>query len=232
MSFIARLAVMVAALSACDSVFRIDQIDVTDLGPWSLVQARGQAADGYTATIDVRATGAGNMIAVGIWEANGSRVISIDDGVGSQYVPVPAAIGNNTIDGVEVWYTADAKPGATAITVQGNNFLNAAHVWEVSGFSRPLVESADFAVGELASAPVGPMLTTAVASPFIVAFTIVQSEVDDTAAGGPFVQDWNFLGNSWAHLDRNDAPAGSYQAEWGPMTQSGAYVASAAAFAP
>lgn len=97
---------------------------------------------GATMTVTVTATGAGNLLVVGVEDDGASTVTvtGVSDGT-SAFTQVPSARATNTNNNVtDVWYLASSNAGKTTITASLTGATGtgvALYFWEVSGITSP-----------------------------------------------------------------------------------------------
>jgi hypothetical protein len=194
---------------------------------WTLIQT---PASESTRNTTLAPTGAGHVIVVAFETAN-APVASVRDDVGNAYVTADVrAVDRADNIGVELWYAADSKPGATTVTVDVPT-IYATSVWEVSAIrtSAPLDVATKLDDQPTTTMPLGAPVTTSTPGEFVVSVAIVANQVSGIHAGNEFTNDHKTFGNGWAHLTDPAAPAATHVAQWDQPT-SGAYCASSAAF--
>lgn len=203
-------------------------IDAAPLAPWTLVQTAG----GTASSLAITASGGGHLIVVAVETTAIGPVTSVSDSAGNTYV---AAVGGRSASatfgaGLELWYAAGAKPGATTVTATAPT-VYAMVIWEVAGIrtTSPVDRVTKLDDQAATTLPVGASITTTAAGDYVVSVAIVDNTVSGIHAGNAFTNDRTTFGNGWAHLTSNSAAAGTYQARWDQPT-SGAYCATSVAF--
>ncbi len=195
--------------------------------PWSIVQT----SQSTTATNAPMKTGAGHLILVAV-QTNENPVASVTDNVGNTYVAVPQGRAVDTSDnlGVELWYAKDAKSGVFKIVANAPT-VYAVVVWEVANISTtsPFDAQATLDTQPTSTMPIGAGVTTSKPGEFVVAVAMALNQITEIHPGNEFTNDVNTLGNGWAHLTDNAAPAGLHVAVW-DQPSGGTYCASTAAF--
>jgi hypothetical protein len=176
---------------------------------------------------------AGELIVIAVQlDVNGQVTSMTDDAVGpSSYTRLPASRANTVSTGVEMWFTQQANPGATTVTVESGGTLNSVVAWQ---FATPGTARWDVALAlsnqPASTTPVAPQVTTASADEIILAATVVANDVSGIQAGSEFTNDTQTNSNGFAHLTDPQAPAGGYQAVW-DQPSNGVYCSDAVAFA-
>jgi len=195
---------------------------------WSLVQTRGSTGS----DTPIAASTAGNLIVVGVETANVGQVVAVTDTANNVYVRVLGSRAINEVQGlgIELWYAKNAKAGATRITVDGAT-VRAVVAWEAAGLDpvNPLGSASKLDDRPATTTPLGAAITTTTAGELVISIAIVGNAVSGLTAGSAFTNDQMTFGNGWAHLTNNQAPAGTYQAQWN-QPNAGAYCATSASF--
>lgn len=197
--------------------------------PWSLVQSKSVE---NTGSLAIAATGSKHLIVVGVETLLADTVTSVTDNAGNTYVAVPKRAVSTVVNvGLEIWYSAGAKAGATTITVTSNS-TRAIVAWEFTNIKTtgPLDNGTKVDNQAASTTPLGASIVTAQDRELVIATIIVQNQVSGIHANSAFTNDQTALGNGWAHLTSNNAPAGTYQAQWDQPTTGASCAVSAAFF--
>ncbi|MGE0404379.1 MAG: hypothetical protein AB7T06_47155 [Kofleriaceae bacterium] len=191
--------------------------------PWALVQHDGESNGN---DVNFAASGAGNLIVVGIETGASTAVTTVTDNAGNTYLPATGSRAINAQEdfGVELWYATNVNAGATRIVATADTIYGVV-MWEVRG-PTTLGNVAKLDNQAATNTPDGAPITTTTVGEFVVSIVIVQLAVGAIKPG--FTNDESIYMNGWAHLTSNTAPPGTYTAEWNAMT--GVYCASSAAF--
>lgn len=206
----------------------IDMMPPADSSPagWTLVQVEGES--GNDVTFD--ASGAGNLLVVGIETSAGGAVTTVTDNVGNTYVRATGSRGVNAQQnfGAEIWYAVNAIAGANRIVATAGTVYGVV-VWEVAGMGAvTLGNVAKLDDQPATTTPRGAPIATTTAGEFVVSIVIVQLSVSPIMPSSEFTNDESVFMNGWAHLTSNAAPPDTYTAEWNAT--NGVYCASSAAF--
>lgn len=218
-----------APMAMIDAPVPIDgPIDAAPAAPWSLIQTK----ETTTPTVNVTATGSGHLLVVAIEGTQAGNVTAVADNAGNTYTAIPnnRATSSAFSVGLEFWYAVSSKSGATMVTITAPT-VYAAVVWEVANIrtTAPLDAATKLDNQAASTTPLGASITTNQARDFVVSVVIVDNVVSGLHTGSAFTNDHTTFGNGWAHLTSNNAPAGTYQAQWDQGT-AGAYCAATAAF--
>jgi hypothetical protein len=202
--------------------------------PWELVQTASVDSATATATVPVKALGAGHLVVVAVEIDERGLVTSMADSSGcNSYVAIPTAFSTSmALDAnLQLFYAKNSCPDASVISVAATAIVCAVVVWEVAGIrtDEPLDAAATLNDQPANVLPVGPMITTSAAGEFMVSVAVVDNMITGIHAGNEFTNDRNNQGNGWGHLTDPQAGAGVHQAQW-DESPGGAYCASAAAF--
>jgi hypothetical protein len=190
-----------------------------------------------TTPCTIPATGAGNMIVVGIQLGGGvntSTTISrITDNSGNVYAEAGAARSFDTgaLTVGDIWYAKNSVAGATSITITPSSTVSNSYavIWEFSGAdpTAPLDTSAVLDSQAATMSVSGASVTTSGANEAIVSIGIVADTVSGIGGGNNFTNDSTLAGNGWAHLFTTSN--GTYAAAW-TQSPAGTYGSSTAAF--
>lgn len=184
-----------------------------------------------TRSLAVSATGAGNLIAVGVMIPGSSNrtVTSVTDNVGNTYVDASARClhnvsGNGTVD---IYYAKNSIPGATSITatISGTALIQM-FVAEVSNIDTvsPLEGAAGNTNPGASATPTAPKIVSSRLNNFVYSLTQTNNTISGTRP--PFVTQAIAFGNAASYLL---APSGgTLGASW--TQPSDVYCASTASF--
>jgi len=198
--------------------------------PWSLIKTA--ETTNTNQGLSFAATGAGHLIVVGLETPSAGAVTAVADNAGNTYAPVPIGRAISTVGdiGLEVWYAKNAS-AATTITVTAPS-VRAIVMWEVANIktANPLDTSTKVENQAASTTPLGAAITTTQARELVISVAIVDNFISGIHANSAFTNDRLALGNGWAHLTSNNAPAGTYQAQWDQGTAGASCSISAAFF--
>ena len=180
----------------------------------------------------IPATASGDLLVVA-WSAafgNIPTTTNISDNAGNSYAQAgnARAVDTAAAQTVDIWYSKNAQPGATSVTITPSaNVTGAAMIWEFSGadiaapLDQTLVLNSQAATATPSSGSIATSSGEAVVSVTVPAGTMVGLQT-----GSAFVADSINFGVGWAHLL---APsAGTYAAQWN--TSAGTYASSTVSF--
>lgn len=198
--------------------------------PWRIVQTNGNEMGVILVmpTLD-----ASTIIVAGQFGNTG--LLDVSDDAGNQYVRIDnstALFDGSGSPGVELWFAAAARGGATKISATGPVTASPfpAVAWEVAGLGgviNMMPVAAVLSSQAATLAPTSPSLVTTHAGELIITGTDFETGLEDLAVG--FTEDSIVDGDGWAHLTSPVSPPGMYQATWRLRTP-GRYCATAAAF--
>jgi hypothetical protein len=198
--------------------------------PWSLIKTAETTMTNQG--LSFAATGAGHLIVVGIETPSSSTITTVADNASNTYVAVPIGRAISTVGdiGLELWYAKNATAGATNITVTATS-ARAIVMWEFANIrtTNPLDTSTKVENQAPSTTPLGAAITTTQPRELVISVAIVDNFISGLHTGSAFTNDRLTLGNGWAHITSNNAPAGTYQAQWDQGT-SGASCGISAAF--
>ncbi len=202
---------------------------------WTLLQV-ASAQD--TLTTNLTATHDGSLLVVAIETDAGTTATAVTDnapGGPNTYIKIPNSHSSHTNMnlGVELWYAANVKAGATTLAVTIPKIYGTV-IWEVAGLrANDPVDGPATTLNDQpdSTTPLGAAITTTATGDFVVSVVIVANAITNLTTGSAFTNDKKIHANGWAHLTADDAPAGTYQAQWDQPTTGGSCASSAAFFA-
>lgn len=220
-------ALIVPFLASISAGAQVTLVHVTTCGPQTFP----------TTACTIPASGAGNLIVVGIQLGAGvntnTTIGQVTDNVGNVYAEAGAArsfdTGAQTVG--DIWYARNSVSGASSITITPSTSVSKAYavIWEFAGAdsTSPLDTSAVLDSQAATSTVSGAAVTTSGGSEAIVSLGIVASNVSGISSGNSFTNDSTLAGNGWAHLFTS--ASGTYAAAW-TQSPAGTYGSSTAAF--
>ena len=207
---------------------------VTTQQQWTLID-KASSFGNPISSLNISATGSGNLIAVAVMFNGSTSVTSITDNAGNAYVSAGARSVKGSLS-TEVWYAANSKSGATIVTPHFGSSPSHVEIteWEVSGLSSGSPDAVNTSSGNVtANNTPGPAVTTSQAGDFVISALFANlASFTSITSGNAFTDDFTTNGNGWAHLTSNSAAAGAQQPSWYTASPTGVYCASTVAFLP
>lgn len=196
-------------------------------------KVNASAAGGTSLSVTVTATGGGNLLVAATMTKNAALVTSVSDG-SNNFIRVGGAYqsGSNN-SATDVWYWPKSSSGVTSITVNFNgattNFCSM-EVWEVSGFTLPVVDKAATISGtQSGGVATGAAVVTRTTNEFVVASDWTGGAVTaNPKAGNEFTSGGDLDAGNDGFVSLIASTAASHQPAW---TDNGAnFTSSTVAF--